>query len=136
MSGQQPVIVNVEQVNRGCGCGGCLTFIAVLLIIGVAIEYWYIAVAIAVIAAIAGVLVWLDRRDTEPDGDTVDAKTRGELWASPSTTAVIDLCGNCGAQVDGAFCAQCGTARSARCSGCGQPLTSRYCPHCGTKAAD
>lgn len=135
MSSQQPVVVRIEQMKSGCGCGGCLTILAVALVIGFAIEYWYVAVAIAAIAAIAGVAIWLDRRQKQPGGTDISAKSRGELWASQGAP-VVDLCGSCGAQMTGSFCASCGTPRPQRCSGCGTPVTSRFCPNCGTQAGE
>lgn len=134
MGEQQPMIVQVQQVNRGCGCGGCLTFIVVLAVLGLAIEYWYIALGIAVVAGLVGLMMWANRDAGEEQTEEGSAKSRGELWASQTNTAVIDLCGACGAQIDGAFCGSCGAPRNQRCSGCGQALTSRFCPNCGTAA--
>jgi hypothetical protein len=46
---QQPVRVVVQKRPRGCG-----TWLAVMLLIGLAIEYWYVSVGIvAVVIAIA-----------------------------------------------------------------------------------
>lgn len=53
MSSQQPIHVTVEKKR---GSGGCGTTLAVMLLIGLAIEYWYLSLGLAIIV-VAAVLV-------------------------------------------------------------------------------
>jgi hypothetical protein len=55
MSQQQSQTVQVIQRNQGC-FSGCGTVIAVLIVVGLAIAYWYVAVPLAII--LAGTFLW------------------------------------------------------------------------------
>lgn len=47
-------------------------------------------------------------------------------------------CSNCGAEVNGKFCANCGTPapenKKRFCSNCGAEVSGKFCANCGTKA--
>jgi hypothetical protein len=55
MTQQQPIRVVVEK-KGGC-FSGCGTALGVLLLIGLAIKYWYVALSIVVLVAVIGVIV-------------------------------------------------------------------------------
>lgn len=76
----EPIVVRVEQVRRGCGCGGCFTFIAVLAAIGLLVTYWQVTLAVAGAAALIGGLVWWHQRAQEPQPPA----NRGVLWSGAS----------------------------------------------------
>lgn len=128
MSQPPTVIVNNIQRNNGC-LGGCGTAFGVLLVIGLAVEYWYIALAVAVVGVALGFIVHRQR------ALTVDE--RMPPWrpgaVSPSAATLGRACAACGATDGvGAFCATCGTATGRTCSGCGETgLLSPFCPACG-----
>lgn len=116
MARQQPSVVSVEPARRGCGCGGCLTVIAVAIVIALAIEYWYLAaIVVGVIGLVAALNFWQRRQEPQPPQ--------------------VQTCGGCGSTLKGPFCGTCGLPHAARCRGCGAPLDSPYCAHCGRPAA-
>jgi hypothetical protein len=53
MSQQQPIHVVVEK-KGGC-LSGCGTALAVMLLIGLTIQYWYVALPIVAIVALAAI---------------------------------------------------------------------------------
>jgi O-antigen/teichoic acid export membrane protein len=48
---QQTIVVQQTNTNGGC-FGGCGTAIAVVLLVGLAVEYWYIALGVALVGAV------------------------------------------------------------------------------------
>ena len=52
-------------------------------------------------------------------------------------TALADswICGNCGTENTGNFCANCGASASKTCPRCGSPVKAdaAFCPNCGKK---
>jgi hypothetical protein len=120
MRDNQTIIVN--QKNQGC-MGGCGTVFGVVLLIGLAVQYWYISLAVVCIAGGAGVW-YLQNRPT-----VAGAGEPGRVAANAKASA----CSHCGAAVAGNFCAECGTASTRSCSGCGRRgLMSSFCPDCGS----
>ena len=119
MRDNQTIIVT--QKNQGC-LSGCGTAVAVILLIGLAVQYWYISLMIVVVAAGAG--IWhLQRR---PSTDAVQT-------AAPPPIVISSSCSHCGAAVTGNFCGECGTAKTRQCTGCEQRgLMSAFCPNCGS----
>jgi hypothetical protein len=112
----QQIHVTQTNTNRGC-LSGCGTTLAVLLLIGIAVRYWYISTAVAVLAVAGGVWYY-----------------RAQRIGTPATPlpALSAPCSNCGSSVSGNFCSQCGAAQAHVCSHCGTSgLTTPYCPHCG-----
>jgi hypothetical protein len=108
--------VYVTQTNRGC-FSGCGTAFAVILVIGLAVEYWYAALAIVVIAAAIGIWYYRSRQAAAPSAS-------GQLATAP--------CVNCGQQTTGSFCSNCGAAQARACSGCARTgLLTPFCPECG-----
>ncbi len=62
--------VNVTQVVQNQGCmSGCFTLFAVLAVIGLAVEYWYVSVGVLVVAALAGWLYWRQQQELQPASD-------------------------------------------------------------------
>ncbi len=75
MSSQVSQTVIVQQ-KQGC-FGGCLTFFAVLVVIGLGIRYWYIAVPILIVGATFAYYQWDQNR-----------KRAGRV--PPPTTGIVD----------------------------------------------
>ena len=66
--------VNVTQVVQNQGCmSGCFTLFAVLAVIGLAVEYWYVSVGVLVVAALAGWLYWRQQQELQPASDRLRA---------------------------------------------------------------
>jgi hypothetical protein len=57
--------VQVTQVNKGCG-SGCGTLLAVILVVGLIVTYWYVAIPVAVLAIAGGVYWWYRQRNKLP----------------------------------------------------------------------
>ena len=118
--------VYVTQTNRGC-LSGCGTTIGVLLLIGLAVNYWYVALPLAL--AGGGFGIWYYR------SQQVEPAQRGVSGAEQVVgvaAAAVPQCGSCGAPVTGNFCPVCGAAQSRVCAHCGKRgLTSPFCPDCG-----
>ena len=116
----------VTQKNESC-LGGCGTAIGVVLLIGLAVQYWYIALPIAVIGIGAAVWYHSNQPAQMPAAPTPAAPAGpalGALGAGP--------CPRCGQRSTGNFCEHCGSARGLTCSGCERHgLDSPFCPHCG-----
>lgn len=131
---EQPTII-VQQSQRNDGCfGGCGTAIAVVFLLGLAVEYWYISAGLAVIGIAAG--AWFMHTRTAASPELPAAPARPPVFAehpeSPVAPAAERRCAGCGAHVSGNFCGECGAAQSRTCSGCGQRgLQSDFCPTCG-----
>jgi rRNA maturation protein Nop10 len=125
MRDNQTIIVS--QKNEGC-LSGCGTLFALLLVVGLAIQYWYVVVPLAVVGAGAGVWMW-NRRQLEP---TVGTAATGPA-PSPPTALGAGACPNCGMPSVGNFCPHCGAARGRTCADCGRRgLDSPFCPDCGS----
>ena len=120
MAHQQPIRVQVEK-KGGC-LSGCGTLIVVLLVAGLIIERWEIALVVAVAALAVAWIVW--------QVNTHNAATAPD--DAPSERA----CARCGSAVTTPFCPSCGAARGRLCAGCGRDdLSSAYCPDCGSPTA-
>jgi hypothetical protein len=124
------IIVQQNQRNDGCfsGCGGAF---AVLLLIGLAVEYWYIAAGLAVVGVLA--VAWYVNTRSEPPSlpRAPDSATASAGAGAVSGRAAT--CAGCGSAVTGNFCAACGAAHRRVCSGCERPgLDSAFCPDCGS----
>jgi hypothetical protein len=116
----------VTQNNGGRSGGGCGSVFAVIVVVALAVHYWYISAAVVLIALGAGAW-YLSRRGT-------DASALASPHVAPLTPAngPASVCRNCAAVVRGNFCSECGAAHSLICAHCGQRgLTSPYCPQCG-----
>ena len=61
MAQQQPIRVQVEK-KGGC-LSGCGTILAVLLVVGIAIKYWYVSVGLIVLAVAIGAIYVLGQRE-------------------------------------------------------------------------
>lgn len=72
--------------HRGCG-SGCGTFLAVVLVIGLAVTYWYVAIPVAV--ALAGGAWWWSTREAEAGGTYECPRCHGRM----ANGQVI--CGSC-----------------------------------------
>jgi len=59
--GQQPIRVIIEQRKRG----GCATVIGAMLLLGLAIKYWYVALSLLLLALAIGAIVGHRRRQKE-----------------------------------------------------------------------
>ena len=133
---QQPVVIHNSNVQNNAGClGGCGTVFAVLLLVGLAVEYWYVSVGVAVVAV--GVGVWyLRQRELAALHSEAQPAVLGRSPATSPSAAATDAvtCAGCGAASGAtAFCAHCGTARTKTCAGCGMTgLLSEFCPDCGS----
>jgi predicted RNA-binding Zn-ribbon protein involved in translation (DUF1610 family) len=135
--GQQ---INVTQVQKNEGClSGCGTLLAVAIVLGVAIEYWYVSAGVAVLA-IGFAIYWFGFRAQEaveaapspviaPAGSSRVTTTRPTVPVSRK-----DACENCGATgLGGLFCPNCGAAQALTCSNCAKHgLSSPFCPDCGS----
>jgi hypothetical protein len=122
----QTIIVTQNNSNDGGCLSGCGTLFAVMIVVGLLVTYWYVAVPVAVVAV--GLGVWLWRRQPAP---TPPAPAPA-IPAGPGPLTTAD-CVNCGQRSAGNFCQHCGTARGRTCADCGrQGLNSPYCPWCGS----
>jgi hypothetical protein len=130
MPDNQTIIVT--QKNEGC-LSGCGTTLAVLLLVGLAIAYWYVALPIAVVAAGVGIWYWHRQQAALPAAVSPSiVGAPAAQMAAPAQSAGTVVCSNCSAPVAGNFCAECGTAQTRSCADCGQRgLTSPFCPECG-----
>jgi ribosomal protein L32 len=130
--------VNVTQVVQNQGCmSGCFTLFAVLAVIGLAVEYWYVSVGVLVVAALAGWLYWRQQQELQPASET---EARGVPASASAPTPVSvgaatgKTCANCGTMgIGGKFCPECGAPQTKTCAGCGQVgLATPFCPNCGS----
>lgn len=133
MNNQQTVIVN--QKNEGC-LSGCGSIFAVLMVVGLAVEYWYVSATIAVIAVGAGIYTWHQRSlQSPPASAAVHAGPHANAVASGASSTAAESgvpCETCGHVGSGNFCAACGAARTRVCSDCDRRgLESPFCPDCG-----
>jgi hypothetical protein len=80
----QPIRVEVQK-KGGC-LSGCATIFAVVLVIGLAVTYWYVAVPIAVVGLIAGGIYWNSQRSQAP-GIPAPAAPAAPLSQSARTPA-------------------------------------------------
>jgi hypothetical protein len=124
--------INVTQIQKNEGCmSGCGTLFAVALLLGLAIEYWYISVGLAVLGAGIGFYLWQQRQGEVSTGPPAASVVTAA--AVPAELAPRERCENCGLDVSGNFCGHCGAARRRTCAGCGRHgLTSSFCPECGS----
>lgn len=109
--------------------------------LGLAIEYWYVSVGVAVLA-IGFAVYWFGFRAREAveaaepspaiGGGGGASRVTSTGPARPSSQDAV--CENCGAAGPGGlFCPDCGAAQALTCSGCGQRgLSSPFCPECGS----
>ncbi len=91
----QPIQVEVRK-KGGC-LSGCGTFIAILLVVGLAITYWYVAIPVAVLALVAGLVYWNYQRSETPSAPAttpdqgaarLEEASRPERSALPSGSGV------------------------------------------------
>ena len=121
MPDQQHIYISNNQTNQGC-LGGCGSAIAVVLVVGLAVQYWYISAAVALIAVGAGVWYWRQQQQQVATAPV-----------TPEIAAASGDCANCGQPVSGNFCGHCGASAGRTCAGCGmRGLLSPYCPECGS----
>jgi hypothetical protein len=101
----QPQQVNVTVQKRGC-LSGCGTFFLVLVAIGAAIAYWYVAVPLLVLAAIATIIY-------------IRHSTRRQAMAPAPAQQQLAL----------------GRTVEVRCAACGEPVTptATSCSRCGNR---
>jgi hypothetical protein len=126
MPEHQTIIVSQNNSNDGGCLGGCGTLFAVMIVIGLLIKYWYVAVPVVV--AIVGIGIWLWSQPAAP----VAAAPGPAVPSGPGPLTTAD-CVNCGQPAAGNFCQHCGTARGRTCADCGRHgLESPYCPWCGS----
>jgi hypothetical protein len=117
----------VTQKNEGC-LSGCGTAIGVLLLIGLAVQYWYVALPLAVIGVVAAVWYHSSRREQMPATAPAPAAPPGPVLGALSA----GRCPRCEQHSSGNFCEHCGSARGRTCAGCDRHgLDSPFCPHCG-----
>ncbi len=131
--------VNVTQVVQNQGCmSGCFTLFAVLAVIGLAVEYWYISLGLLVVAGVGGWLYWRHQQELSaaPESQPLGAPFPAPVGvAAPETAATGGrTCSNCGnTGLSGRFCPECGAPQTKTCAGCGQMgLTTAFCPECGS----
>ena len=131
--------VNVTQVVQNQGCmSGCFTLFAVLAVIGLAVEYWYVSVGVLVVAAVGGYFYWRHQQElaaAAPAPPLHAQSTVGAAIVSPEETAAFaKTCASCGMTgLSGKFCPECGAAQTKTCAGCGMSgLASAFCPECGS----
>jgi ribosomal protein L32 len=124
--------INVTQIQKNEGClSGCGTLFAVAVVLGLAIQYWYISAAVAVLA-IGFAVYWFGFRERPA------LETAGHAAVGPAPSEAVrpsgNRCENCGATgVTSLFCPECGAAQTLTCSGCGKKgLSSTFCPECGS----
>jgi hypothetical protein len=119
----------VTQKNDGC-LSGCGTALGILLLIGIGVEYWYVALPLAVVGVVAAVWYHSNRQEHVPAATPVPAPPAP---AGPALGALTTgPCPRCGQHSTGNFCEHCGSARGRTCSGCErQGLETPFCPHCG-----
>jgi hypothetical protein len=79
MPDHQTIIVTQDSSNDGGGClGGCGTLLGVMLVVGLLVKCWYVAVPVAVLAV--GVAIWLSSRFSA-DGRFAYTAALGELFS-------------------------------------------------------
>lgn len=130
LMGQQPIIVHTSNVQKNSGCfSGCGTIFAALLLIGLAVQYWYISAGVAVIGIAAAIWHYRQRQLTAVAVGEETAGPPGQTASAPGSR----VCEHCGATgVTTAFCAECGHPQTKTCAGCGATgLLSQFCPDCG-----
>jgi predicted RNA-binding Zn-ribbon protein involved in translation (DUF1610 family) len=127
----QNIYVTQTNNNSSSGCfSGCGTTFGVLLLIGIAVKYWYVSLALVVAACAVG--VWYYRTHELPDGDQAPVPVAAPVAASAAIPATR-VCASCGQQAAGNFCPNCGASQTRSCSHCGKRgLESAYCPDCGS----
>lgn len=75
-----------------------------------------------------------------PNTNQPDANTLFGNISQPAQPVVSSLsssaCENCGTNVEGKFCTECGTAKVIEvfCANCGSKVSGKFCTECGTKA--
>lgn len=86
MAQEHTVRVIVER-RKQAGCG---TFLGVLILIGLAIEYWYVALAIVAILVVIGIAVNAQRREKELERQRHRPGPR-DPWLNHVAVALADL---------------------------------------------
>lgn len=130
--------VTVTQVVRNdddsCAALGCGGLFAVMVLIGLAVEYWYIAVPVAVILIPLGVYLYIEggkENQQVPTPAETQMATPGSATPLAEATTTCDSCGTQGLTT--VFCPHCGAAQRMSCAGCERTgLTSAFCPDCGS----
>jgi hypothetical protein len=134
----QTIIINNSNVQKNSGClGGCGTVFAVLLLVGLAVQYWYISVGVLVVGIAAAAWHYFNQQQKLPARQPAvpsSLRRSPEPAAAPAAHSQSRVCAGCGAAgVDTAFCAHCGQPQSKTCAGCGiTGLQSQFCPDCGS----
>jgi len=113
--------INVTQIKKNEGClGGCGTLLAVAVVLGLAIEYWYVSIGVAVLA-IGFAVYWFGFRAREAveaaepspaiGGGGGASRVTSTGPARPSSQDAV--CENCGATgLSGLFCPNCGAGQA------------------------
>jgi hypothetical protein len=84
MGRQQPIHVVVER--RGGRLSGCGTALALLVLVGLAVQYWYVALAIVAIVVVAAILNARARRR-----QTVQRPGPRDPWLNEVAVALADV---------------------------------------------
>lgn len=86
MAQQQPIRVVVEHKKSG----GCGTVLGVLILLGLAIEYWYVALGILILVMAVGLVVNSQQRSTELEKQR-HRPGRRDPWLNEVAVALGDL---------------------------------------------
>ena len=100
MAQQQPIRVQVEK-KGGC-LSGCGTALGVLLLIGLAVKYWYIALSILVLVAVIGLVVNAQKREQARHKPGPRDPWLNEVSVALADLGLTEKARNTGAQLGGA----------------------------------
>jgi len=96
MAGQQPIRVVVEKQRSGCG-----TALGILLLVGLAVEYWYVSLAIlAIVACVAVVRASQERKKARHRPGPRDPWLN-EIAVALADLGLTEIARNTGAQLGG-----------------------------------
>jgi hypothetical protein len=94
---QQPVRVVVEKKPSGCG-----TWLAVMILLGLAIEYWYISLAIVAIVIAVAIVRASQKRELARHRPGPRDPWRNEVAVALSDLGLREVARNTGAELGGA----------------------------------
>ena len=100
MSQQQPIHVVVEK-KGGC-LSGCGTALAVMLLLGLTIQYWYVALPIVAIVALAAISNAKTQRKKAAHKPGPRDPWLNEVAVAPADLGLKEIARNTGAQLGGA----------------------------------